>query len=1645
MKKQLLLVTMILCSFLLKAQNVDNAAAMQLVFKNSDAIGLAREDLGNTIVSSAYYNEASETKMVYLLQTYKGLPVYNQMLVLAFKNEKLISNAGTLLIEIDKMANNGAPVASVSAPNAINAAFAAAKIALPGNSLRLVSSTENGRKQDFGILKGVTENVTAELLWVPVNNQQNIKLAWQIQVVPKGKADWWNIQVDAITGVILDKINLTVYEGHNHKTLDKLGTYYPVSPSNLFFNQTNNTNNFTPPPTVTNASYRVVPLYVESPNHGAITVVNEPWLGAGAGNNAITNGWHFDGTTNYDITRGNNVFAYLDVLNNNTPGATSNWPDTSTTANPNLSFNFPPDFSQQPAATANKKFAVANLFYWNNLMHDVTYQYGFNEVSGNYQADNLGRGGNGNDYVLAEAQDGGGTNNANFNAGVDGARGRMQMYLWSPVGSTTTLHVNAPTALIGNYTAVESAFSPNNLLANVGPVTGQVVYFNDASGGTHDACTGAPTNSLTGKIALINRGGCNFTIKVLAAQTAGAIAVIMVNNASGAPIPMGGADNSITIPAVMVSDIDGALFAANLAAGLNVTLSGTPAGTINLDGDLDNGVVSHEYGHGVSIRLTGGPLNSSCLNNAEQGGEGWSDFLGLMMTTNWATALLTDGGLRRGIGTYAGGEPITGGGIRPYPYSTNMTINPFTYANLPTAIVPHGVGAIWCTVLWDMTWDIIQQENSINPNLYNSTGTGGNIIAMKIVMEGLRLQNCSPGFMDSRNAILTADQNLYGGAHYCTIWNAFARRGMGYSASQGSSASVTDGTPAFNLPPGPTISTQPVNVSVCTGTNTSFTVAASGATNLTYQWQISTNGGVNWNGLSNSAPYSGVTTATLTITGVTAGLNNNRYRVVLNSGCIAPTTVNSTGAILTIATSTPNITSQPANTTVCSGSNATFTVVASGVSLTYNWQVSTDGGGTWNNVSPVATTATLTLTGVTIGMNNNQYRAVVTGNCGAPASINSNGGVLTVTTAGLAITSQPSATTVCAGANASFTVAATGSSITYNWQVSTDGGATWNNMSPVVTTSTLTITGVTGAMNNNQYRCQLASTGTCSGSATSSPATLTVNSLPAITTQPVNSIICTGSNTSFTSAGTGTGISYQWQVSTTGCSGTFVNLANGAPYSGVNTTTLNITAAAAGMNGYAYKVIVSGTCAPSVLSNCVSLSVNAAATITSQPANTTVCPGTTANFSATATGVGVTYQWQVSTNGGGTWTDITGANGATLAVTAVTAGMNNNQYRVVVFSCGPTGVNSNGAVLTVSVPSVISTQPANVAVCAGGNVSFSVAGVALTAYQWQLSTNGGTTWTNITGANTSTYAITGVTVAMNGNQYRAVVNGLCVTGLNSNAATLTLNTPVQVTTQPANTQVCVGASAQITIVATGTTITYQWQESINGGTFQNISNAAPYSGVTTATLTINPATLNLNGRQYRVIASGVPCGAVTSNTATLTVNILPVPVLTVASYPGITPYLRTGLYVTVSPPGTYSYQWFKNNVLIPSRTASFFDASVDDFGDYQVTVMDVNTGCSNTTNRVTLRDSASNILFIIPNPSSGLFTVSYHTITTGVVRMLNVYDAKGARVYSSAYNISRFYERMEVNLKNAASGVYMVELVDGKGARIATGKVVIKH
>jgi hypothetical protein len=298
---------------------------------------------------------------------------------------------------------------------------------------------------------------------------------------------------------------------------------------------------------------------------------------------------------------------------------------------------------------------------------------------------------------------------------------------------------------------------------------------------------------------------------------------------------------------------------------------------------------------------------------------------------------------------------------------------------------------------------------------------------------------------------------------------------------------------------------------------------------------------------------------------------------------------------------------------------------------------------------------------------------------------------------------------------------------------------------------------------------------------------------------------------------------------------------------------------------------------------------------------------------------------------------------------------------------------------------------------------------------------------------------------MNGNLYRVVLNGTCTSNLNSATATLAVNSPVSITSQPQNVSSCAGSSTSFSVVATGSTITYQWQVSINGGPFVNVTNTAPFSGATTATLNISPISTALSGYVFHVIVSGVPCGAVTSNNATLTANALPVVVLTAASYSSITPYIRTTLFTTVSPPGSYTYQWYRDGVLVPSITTDRFAVTVDDFGVYDVTVTNTATRCvSNKSNTQKISFATSDLLFIYPNPSSGQFQVRYLSYTNNVVRTLNIYDSKGARVYTKAYTTNSAYTKMDVNMDNAASDVYLVEVKDSKGKRLATGKVVIR-
>ncbi|KAM0704098.1 hypothetical protein Q7P35_008330 [Cladosporium inversicolor] len=207
--------------------------------------------------------------------------------------------------------------------------------------------------------------------------------------------------------------------------------------------------------------------------------------------------------------------------------------------------------------------------------------------------------------------------------------------------------------------------------------------------------------------------------------------------------------------------------------------------TPNRDSSFEAGVVIHEYTHGLSTRLTGGPANSNCLGALESGGmgEGWGDFM--------ATAIRLKSGDTRSknypMGAWINNSPA---GIRAYPYSTSLSTNPHTYTDANGMTSVHAIGTIWATMLYEVMWNLIDKlgkNDAARPTIRNGVPTDGKYLAMKLVIDGMALQPCNPNFVQARDAILDADRALTGGANACQIWSGFAKRGLGSGAVYSSS------------------------------------------------------------------------------------------------------------------------------------------------------------------------------------------------------------------------------------------------------------------------------------------------------------------------------------------------------------------------------------------------------------------------------------------------------------------------------------------------------------------------------------------------------------------------------------------------------------------------------------------------------------------------------------------------------------------------------------------------------------------------------------------------------------------------------------------------------------------------------------------
>jgi hypothetical protein len=469
-------------------------------------------------------------------------------------------------------------------------------------------------------------------------------------------------------------------------------------------------------------SYKV---FVEDPLKNAQTIVNGPAAGSAQ---PSPNGWLNAGSHTTINIKGNNVSAYVDADANNAADAGGT---TVTDGN----FLSTVDLGVQPSTTTNKNVAVQNLFYLNNIVHDRLYVHGFNEAAGNFQVNNFNNGGLGNDPVSAEAQDGSGTDNANFSTPTDGSAPRMQMYVWNsnPQGLVT---VGA-----ANYAAYPSGFGA---ALTVGGVSGPLRVASPA-----DGCTAMAAGSLTGTVAIVDRGTCNFTVKVLNAQNAGAKAVVIANSVAGGAFSPGGTDRKVKIPSGMVTQADGATLKGQ--AGTSAVLKSNP-GALQVDGDLDSDIVFHEYGHGLTWRMIGSM--SGTFPGAI--GEGASDVL----------AFLINGDDR--VGEYAMNDPL---GIRTAPYASHVkTLKDWTAGEV------HTDGEIYAAAMWKVLEGYLAGPGAL---------TADNLMADFV--DGMNYTPAAPNPLQMRDGMLGSLNSRTDDGSFakrrCAIWKGFAAKGMGQSAA----------------------------------------------------------------------------------------------------------------------------------------------------------------------------------------------------------------------------------------------------------------------------------------------------------------------------------------------------------------------------------------------------------------------------------------------------------------------------------------------------------------------------------------------------------------------------------------------------------------------------------------------------------------------------------------------------------------------------------------------------------------------------------------------------------------------------------------------------------------------------------------------
>jgi hypothetical protein len=851
-------------------------------------------------ISRDFLEPDTKIRRIYVQQQVKGITVKGAVL-----NLNYAVNGKKAIVDSFKKINVNTSSPSINAESALRNAMLNLDD-FNANSALVKKDVSNNPQQEITFEKGniAADDFKARLIYLSdKTNSDKVNLTWETQLYTKDRQNYWLVYVDATNGEIISKQDLVLHcsfggleydfseaESKLHKQHEQKMHLHSALMMEKKIEAIKNKKKFgflkeSMLADAVDHQFKVLALPAESPIdvdfNGESTQTMVSVLEAG---DAVASpyGWTKSTGAEFQDTRGNNVWSFYDpspgplggvpgsvITPPTTPGGTgaSTW-DYVWDLTKEPEFNSP---TTPNNAFPNRNAAIVNLFYINNMMHDIFYGFGFNEENRNYQEVNSfpeenidDRGGIAQDAVIAQAQDGGGTNNANMLPAEDGVSGQMQMYLWTAAVAADIVYIDRNDYDVDydveggiQYVAVQGSF-PGGPQADTdlskervgdyviveGNSEGSTPGGSEGCGLTDASGTGLPYDNqseVNGHIAVIDRGSCSFVEKVVSAQLSGAIAAIVINNVEGSgPVGMGGTDSqsySIDIPSVMIGYANGKELknAIKAAKENGETISGklfldggVPP---KRDGDFDNGVIAHEYGHGISTRLSSrstGDLGT--LGGDEQGGEGWSDFWGLYTTLriNDLDAPTTEhpnGVLpTRGIGNYVTYKDPTAQGIRPRPYSIDPNINEYTYEgsvngkgiNSPEITVPHGVGFVWCSMLYDVFQEFVDvygfnddiYETGLNIDLSDAAHSGGNNVFNRLVLEGLKIQPASGSFADQRDAILAADALLFpsddcgGSLHSKIIWEGFAKRGLGFNedGDYGTNA-LGDETDNFGIPP----------------------------------------------------------------------------------------------------------------------------------------------------------------------------------------------------------------------------------------------------------------------------------------------------------------------------------------------------------------------------------------------------------------------------------------------------------------------------------------------------------------------------------------------------------------------------------------------------------------------------------------------------------------------------------------------------------------------------------------------------------------------------------------------------------------------------------------------------------------------------